>query len=351
VQPVPPPTEGSVPASSSASLSAGEADRGSDAGELAHKLERAGYLASEELALIAWLALSLERPLLVEGPAGVGKTDLARALSEALGRELVRLQCYEGLDEAKALYEWDYAKQMLYTQILREAVSAHTAGAESLVDAADRVAGADTVFFSRRFLIERPLLRALSSEAPVVMLIDEIDRADPEFEAFLLEILAERQATIPELGTIRARSAPLFVLTSNAAREMSDALRRRCLHAFLDYPPPSREQAILELRVPGLAQRLAAQLTAFVREVRGMDLRKAPSISESIDWARALVLLGAGALDETLARSTLGVLLKYEEDRAKVGGVLAKIGASSGTATDPAGTGGSSASSSDPPRR
>jgi MoxR-like ATPase len=295
-----------------------------DADELARMLASVGYLASEELAVASWLALALERPLLVEGPAGVGKTDLARALSEALGRELVRLQCYEGLDEAKALYEWDYAKQMLYTQLLREAVAAQTAGAASLAEAADRVAGADAAFFSRRFLVERPLLRALSSKAPVVMLIDEIDRADPEFEAFLLEILAERQATIPELGTIRAKGAPLFVLTSNAAREMSDALRRRCLHAFVDYPPPSREQAILELRVPGIARRLAEQLTAFVREVRALDLRKAPSIAESIDWARALVLLGAGALDESLARPTLGVLVKHEEDLAKVGPLLAK---------------------------
>jgi MoxR-like ATPase len=294
--------------------------------DLERRLAAAGYLASEELALVCWLALKLEKPLLVEGPAGVGKTDLARALSEALPRELVRLQCYEGLDESKALYEWDYAKQMLYTQLLRDAVSAQTAGATSVAEAADRVAGADAAFFSRRFLVERPILRALSSESPVVMLIDEIDRADPEFEAFLLEVLAERQATIPELGTVRARNAPLFLLTSNGTREMSDALRRRCLHAFVDYPPPSREQAILELRVPGLAQKLAEQLTAFVREVRAMDLQKMPSIAETIDWARALVLLGASALDEDLARSTLGVLLKFDEDRTKVGPKVAKIG-------------------------
>jgi MoxR-like ATPase len=297
----------------------------SDATELARRLAGAGYLASDELALVVWLALALERPLLVEGPAGVGKTDLARALAEALPRELVRLQCYEGLDEARALYEWDYAKQMLYTQLLREAVASQAAGASTLAEAADRVAGADAAFFSRRFLIERPLLRALSSERSVVMLIDEVDRADPEFEAFLLEILAERQATIPELGTVRAKSAPLFLLTSNGTRDMSDALRRRCLHAFVDYPPPSREQAILELRVPGLAKRLAEQLTAFVRDVRAMDLQKAPSIAETIDWARALVLLGASALDESLARATLGVLLKYEEDRVKVAPRLSKI--------------------------
>jgi MoxR-like ATPase len=298
-----------------------------DASDLSRRLARVGYLAGDDLALVCWLALSLGRPLLVEGPAGVGKTDLARALGEALPRDLVRLQCYEGLDEAKALYEWDYAKQMLYVQLLRDTVAARTEGAESLADAADRVAGADTAFFSRRFLVERPILRALTSPTPVVMLIDEVDRADPEFEAFLLEVLAEGQATIPELGTIRAKSLPLFVLTSNGTRDMTDALRRRCLHAFLDYPPPSREQAIIELRVPGIGNELSAQLAAFAREVRALDLRKVPSIAETIDWARALVLLGASAIDRELARSTLGVLVKYADDRAKVEaklGTLAK---------------------------
>jgi MoxR-like ATPase len=293
--------------------------------DLARALAGAGYLADERLALVCWLALALERPLLVEGPAGVGKTDLARALAQALSRESLRLQCYEGLDEAKALYEWDYAKQMLYTQLLRDAVATETAGAASLSEAIDRVADAETAFFSERFLIARPLLRALTSDQPVVMLIDEVDRADPEFEAFLLEVLSESQATIPELGTVRARNRPLFVLTSNGTREMTDALRRRCLHAFVDYPPPAREQAILEMRVPNLGQTLAAQLTAFAQKTRALDLRKAPSIAETIDWARALVLLGAGALDPELTRATLGVLLKHEEDRQKIETKLATL--------------------------
>jgi MoxR-like ATPase len=296
-----------------------------DLQSLQKKLGSAGYLADDRLALVSWLALELDRPLLVEGPAGVGKTDLARALAEGLSRDLVRLQCYEGLDEAKALYEWDYAKQMLYTQLLREAVSTQTAGAKSLAEAADLVAGADAAFFSRRFLVERPLLRALTSDKPVVMLIDEVDRSDPEFEAFLLEVLAEGQVTIPELGTVRAKTAPLFVLTSNGTREMTDALRRRCLHAFVDYPPPSREQAIIELRVPGVAKELAAQLAAFAQKVRAMDLRKAPSIAETLDWARALLVLGASALDKELARSTLDVILKHEDDRSKVEAKLATL--------------------------
>ncbi|RYE93030.1 MAG: MoxR family ATPase [Myxococcales bacterium] len=294
------------------------------AAALAAALEAAAYLPAPRVALALWLALKLERPLLLEGPAGVGKTDLARAASAALGRELLRLQCYEGLDESRALYEWDYSRQLLAAQLLREGLAVELAGA-SLTEAAGKLPAVEGLFFSERFLLERPLLRALRSEQPVVLLLDEIDRADPEFEAFLLEILGEFQVTLPELGTIRARHRPLVLLTTNGTREMTDALRRRCLHLFLDYPEPSRELAIVRLRAPGIEQALAASLVTFVERLRRLDLRKPPSLSETIDWARALLVLGSSTLGNELARDTLGVLLKHEEDRRLVDGKLDEL--------------------------
>jgi MoxR-like ATPase len=294
------------------------------AAELEALLAGARYLTDPQTALSLWLALRMERPLLLEGPAGVGKTDLARAAAEALGRRLIRLQCYEGLDEAKALYEWDYAKQMLYTQLLRDALAQEVAGADGFAAALARVAGHEASFFSERFLIARPLLAALRSDAPVVLLLDEIDRADPEFEAFLLEVLSELQVTIPELGTIRAAHPPLILLTTNTTREMTEALRRRCLHAFLDYPAPRREIAILKLAVPGIEPRLAAEIVAFIGALRAMDLRKPPAISETLDWARALILLGRAALEPEVARDTLGLVLKHQSDRSDA---QAKLGA------------------------
>ena len=275
------------------------------------------YLADDRTALVLWLAEKLDRPVLIEGPPGVGKTDLARAAAAVTGRELLRLQCYEGLDEAKALYEWDYGKQMLYTQMLREVVQQATAGASSLREGVARISAQESALYTEQFLLPRPLLKAILAPVSVVLLVDEVDRAEPEFEALLLEILAERQVTIPELGTLRSRARPLVILTTNGSRDMSDALRRRCLHLFLDYPSPSRETAIVELRLPGIAHTLADALARFVAKLRKLDLRKSPSLSETLDWGRALLLLGASSLDRTVVAETLGLLLKYEEDREK----------------------------------
>jgi MoxR-like ATPase len=286
----------------------------SDASE---RLSAAGYLPSREIATAVFLADGLEKPILVEGPAGVGKTELARAFAEAAGRTLVRLQCYEGLDESRALYEWEYGKQLLYTQILSERIGEAVRGASSLAEAADRIAGEGNVFFSERFLLPRPILRAITSESPVLLLVDEIDKADPELEAFLLEVLSEWTVTVPEIGTVRARHVPRVVLTSNAARELSDALRRRCLHLHVDLPTRERELAIVRLRVPGAAEALARAVVGAVAKLRTLDLRKPPSISETLDWVRALALLGADALDPALLDDTLGLVLKHEADVAR----------------------------------
>jgi MoxR-like ATPase len=286
--------------------------------EVSERFSSVGYLPSREIATAVYLADRLEKPILVEGPAGVGKTDLARAFAAASGRALIRLQCYEGLDEAKALYEWEYAKQLLYTQLLRDRIGEALGGARTLAEAADRIAAEGNVFFSDRFLLPRPILQAVTSPAPSLLLVDEIDKADPELEAFLLEVLADYAVTIPELGTFRAAQTPRVVLTSNAVRDLSDALRRRCLHLHIDYPSQERELAIVRARAPDVREELARQVVAAVARLRALDLRKAPSIAETLDWARALALLGAESLDEKLVSETLDLVLKYEADVEKV---------------------------------
>jgi len=278
------------------------------------RLAAAGYLPSREIATAVFLADGLEKPVLVEGPAGVGKTELARAFAEATGRTLVRLQCYEGLDEARALYEWEYGKQLLFTQLLSERIGEAVRGAANLAEAADRIAAEGNVFFSERFLLPRPILRAITSETPALLLVDEIDKADPELEAFLLEVLSEWTVTVPEIGTVRARHVPRVVLTSNAARELSDALRRRCLHLHVDLPGRERELAIVRLRAPGAAEALARAVVAAVAKLRTFELRKPPSISETLDWVRALALLGAETLEPAILDETLGLVLKHEAD-------------------------------------
>jgi MoxR-like ATPase len=263
--------------------------------------------------------------VLVEGPAGVGKTELAKVVAAATGRKLIRLQCYEGLDEAKALYEWEYSKQLLYTQILKERFSETMSGAKTLRDAAERVGREDSVFFSDHFIVPRPLLQAISSDEPVLLMIDEVDKSDPEFEAFLLEVLSDFQVTVPEIGTISAKRKPLVFLTSNNAREMSDALKRRCLHLYIDYPSQELEQQILETKVPDASKKLVEELVGMMHRLRQLDLKKTPSISETLDWARALLALNASDLDQDLVNQTFNVILKYEGDVRKAQGELSKL--------------------------
>jgi MoxR-like ATPase len=283
------------------------------------------YIASRRIATVIYLATRMNRPVLVEGPAGVGKTELAKVLAETTGRPLVRLQCYEGLDEAKALYEWKYAKQLLYTQMLRERIGELIADAPSLPEAVDRIARQEDAFFSRRFLSPRPLLGAILADEPVVLLVDEIDKAEVEFEAFLLEVLSDWQVSVPELGTIKARHLPLVVLTSNNARELTDGLKRRCLHLFIDFPSAGEELAIIRLKVPEVSEQLARQVVSAVQKIRALELRKAPSISESLDWARALVILNADRLDPALVESTLTLVVKHERDLERVKASLDKV--------------------------
>jgi len=287
-------------------------------GEIQEAFDREGFVCSPEVATSLFLAESLGKPLLLEGPPGVGKTEIGKLWAKFHDAPLIRLQCYEGLDESKALYEWSYGKQMLYAQLVREKVGDLLRDAGDLHGAMAALRSQADEFFSKDFLLPRPLLAAIASERPTVLLVDEVDRSDEEFEAFLLEVLSDGQVSIPELGTIRAANPPRVILTSNNSRELSDALRRRCLYLFMDYPDAESERRILEKRVPGLGAELAARIVRFVEKLRKADLRKAPGIAETIDWAASLALVGAASLSKEALRQTLGALLKNREDVDRV---------------------------------
>jgi MoxR-like ATPase len=297
-------------------------DRFSSPQEVKLALGKQQYIASDEISTILYLSQQLGKPLLTEGPAGVGKTELAKAVAGATGRELIRLQCYEGLDETKSLYEWEYAKQLLYTQLLRDKLNDSLRDAQDLSEAADRLADEEDVFFSMRFLLQRPLLKAILSEQPSVLLIDEIDRADAEFEAFLLEVLSDFQVSVPELGTLSAVHRPLVVLTSNNTRELSEALKRRCLYLFINFPTLEQELEIVKLKNPDLSPKLAHQAVELVQNLRKMDMRKSPSISETLDWAKTLVALNVKNIDTATLETTLSVLLKHESDLQRANNII-----------------------------
>ena len=287
------------------------------------ELEKADYICSRTVATVVFLAQATHKPVLVEGPAGVGKTELSKAVARSLDRQLIRLQCYEGLDETKALYEWEYAKQLLYTQMVKEKIDDVITGANSLAEAVDRIASQEDAFFSERFIQPRPLLQAIGSAKPVVLLIDEVDKSDPEFEAFLLEVLSDFQVSIPELGTRKAVNIPFVFLTSNDSRDMSDALKRRCIHLYIDYPERGLELEIVKLKIPQIKDRLAEQLVDTIRKIRDLDLKKKPCISETLDWAHSLIALQVEDLTPAVLTDTLNVICKY---RADVGQVVEKMG-------------------------
>jgi MoxR-like ATPase len=286
--------------------------------EVRDSFARQGYICNDQIAMAVYLAAQLRKPVLVEGPPGVGKTELAKASAAFLEAPLIRLQCYEGLDEARALYEWKYGKQLLYTQLLREQLGGQLEGVRGLAESLARLGDLGDAFYSETFLEPRPLLQALRAEEAPVLLIDEVDKADQEFEAFLLELLSDYQISIPELGTVKARHEPLVFLTSNNSRELSDALKRRCLHLYIPFPDAALEQQIIAARVPEAPAALRQQLVNFVQRLRTLDLKKQPAVSESIDWARALLLLNVDALEPALVDSTLNLLLKHEEDIRQV---------------------------------
>ena len=276
--------------------------------------EEKGYICNTHIATAIFLSQSLGKPILVEGPPGVGKTELAKATSDWMQKPLIRLQCYEGLDESKALYEWKYGKQLLYTQVLKDKLNSIVSKADTLESSIYSLDSFDDIFFSEKFLEPRPLLKAINSKEGSVLLIDEIDKSDDEFEAFLLEILSDYQISIPEIGTIKGKVKPMVFLTSNNTREIGDALKRRCIHLYIPFPDSHLEEKIIHSRVPEIHQDLQRQLVTFVQNLRNLDLKKLPSVSETIDWARALVLLNVKVLEPEIVRETLNILLKFQSD-------------------------------------
>jgi MoxR-like ATPase len=293
--------------------------------DVVSRFAAAGYITDRRLATTIYLVSRLNKPVLLEGPAGVGKTELAKTLAAVTGRRLLRLQCYEGQDETRALYEWDYGKQLLYTQMLREKINDIIADTPDIPSAVARIGDHDAVFFSDHFLVARPLLDAIRGDEPAVLLIDEVDRADEALEAVFLECLGEFQVSVPEIGTYTAKVPPYVVLTSNNTRDLSAALKRRCLHLFLDYPDAQRELEIVRSKQTGLPEAAARQLVQVVRGLRELPLRKSPSISETIDWARTLTVLGVEELDARVLADTANIVLKYERDMQRAAEVLPRL--------------------------